>query len=134
MDECELVEVKLFRSRFTWTRGKGRDTIMEKLDMGLAMQKWFKQFSYSSVKTLVAAISNHVPLLFNISDQKQHDFYKARKFKFENMLLENKDCHKVVKQSWTTTVFIISRILLKQWKHVVEHGCNGIKRSIGIYR
>ena len=84
-------------------RGKGRDTIMEKLDRGLATQGWFQQFPYSLVKTIVAAVSDHMPLLFNISDQKQSVAHKTRKFKFENMWLEDEECYRVVKQSWSSS-------------------------------
>ena len=43
LEEYELAEVKTFIARFTWTMGKGTETILEKLDKGLVISTLFSK-------------------------------------------------------------------------------------------
>ena len=60
--------LKVIGARFTWSRGKGPNMILERLDKSLATDKWFDLFSFSYEKHLIVSISDHVPLLLHLND------------------------------------------------------------------
>ena len=68
---CSLRGLKVLGATFTWSRGKEKNVIFEKLDRGLATKEWFELFPHSYEQHLGVTSLDHVPLLFNISNQKQ---------------------------------------------------------------
>ena len=68
--DCGLHALQVSGAKFTWSRGKSSNMILERLDRGLATDKWFDLFPFSMEKHLVASVSDHVPLLFLINEQK----------------------------------------------------------------
>ena len=68
LEECSLNAIKTSGANFTWSRGSNSNMIFERLDRGLAMENWFDLFPYSCERHLIALVSDHVPLLFNIAD------------------------------------------------------------------
>ena len=66
--------------------------ILDKLDRGLASEDWFVLFSKVCEKHLTTLYSDHVPILFYISDQQQVARERKRTFRFENMWVRHKGC------------------------------------------
>ena len=44
IQECNLHKVPFTRPKFTWSKGKGSNMILERLDKGLANEEWFNMF------------------------------------------------------------------------------------------
>ena len=69
--DCQLRELNVVGGKFTWSRGKNMDVIMERLDRGVATNKWLDLFPFACERHIAATISDHVPVLFQISDCQQ---------------------------------------------------------------
>ena len=98
LHECNLQEVPYSGPKFTWSRGKGPDMILERLDRGLASEDWLHKFQGACEKHLVAIQSDHCPLLFYVAKSLPNKGRKGGHFKFENMWVRHKDCEEVVKK------------------------------------
>ncbi|XVE68340.1 hypothetical protein DITRI_Ditri09bG0060200 [Diplodiscus trichospermus] len=71
-----------------------------RLDRGLAKEAWFSLFPCSIERHLIAPISNHLPLLFNVRDKGHRSGWSGKGFKFENMWLRYDTSKDVVEESW----------------------------------
>ena len=81
-------------------KGKNMNGIMERLDRGVATDKWLDLFPFAYERHIAATVSDHVPLLFQISDYHQPNSKCRCSFKFENMWLEDEGCRQTVTASW----------------------------------
>ena len=97
--ECNLHEIQSCGSNYTWSRGRGKNAIMEKLDRGMAIDSWFQLFPKAYVKHLAVLGLDHVLLLFNIGSRMQFEKQFKRPFKFENMWVQDVECRKIVEES-----------------------------------
>ena len=68
--DCGLKALQTNGSKFTWSKGKNSNLILERLDKDLATDIWFELFPYSYEMHLVALVFDNVPLVFHISDQQ----------------------------------------------------------------
>ena len=71
LSNCNLHEVPVSGPKFTWFKGRGPNVIMERLDRGVANEAWLSRFPTVFEVHLVTPLSNHVPLLFHVSDQQE---------------------------------------------------------------
>ena len=71
IQDCDLHEVQVSGSKYTWSRGKGQNAILEKLDRGMATPRWLQLFPDTIEKHLAVSSSDHVPWLFNIGTTVQ---------------------------------------------------------------
>ena len=83
--DCNLHAVPIIGPFFTWSRGKGSNMILERLDRGVATNSWFAMFPTVCETHLVAPTSDHAPLLFHASNKQVRMGGYKKSFRFENM-------------------------------------------------
>ena len=98
--DCNLHAVPVIRPFFTWSRGKGSNMILERLDRGVATDSWFAMFPTVCETHLVAPISDHAPLLFHLSNKQWKMRGNKKSFRFENMWMRHEGCAEVIKEGW----------------------------------
>lgn len=97
---CGLMDLGYERECFTWERCRGTDLwIQERLDRGLATRDWMELFPNAVVKVLDVSTSDH--LLFFLDLSKKVYVPKAKRFRFENIWIREKDCFNVIYNCWT---------------------------------
>ena len=69
VEDCKFHNILFIGPKHTWSRGKGHNMILERLDRGFATEEWIKLFPMTYEKHLTAIFSDHTPLLFNISNR-----------------------------------------------------------------
>ncbi|XP_073017768.1 uncharacterized protein [Primulina eburnea] len=84
--------------KFTWSRSKGKPNIVEELDRALGNSELMILFPDAQLINLVAAISDHSPLLWNTIQPEV--FIQKGKFRFENKWLREADFQELVQHSW----------------------------------
>lgn len=85
----------------TWSNNRrGNDRIMERLDRVLANLSWCLKFSKAQCVNGLAIGSDHSPveLILNFCDSKGR-----RRFRFEQMWLERRECFDIIKGAWEST-------------------------------
>ncbi|XP_072061977.1 uncharacterized protein [Arachis hypogaea] len=86
---------------FTWSNGKSGDrNIQERLDRALANVEWKELFSMTTVHHLEMFKSDHSLILIDSQGEKRKRKRGDYHFKLEEICLLNKECYKVVEQSW----------------------------------
>ena len=73
----------------------------ERLDRVLAIDSWISQFKEARVWSLESSTSDHLPIFMDpkpLAHSRRH-----KRFRFENMLLREADCAKVVRYSWSSS-------------------------------
>ena len=94
--ECNLQEVPFCGPKFTWSKGKGSNMILERLDRGLASEDWLQRFQGTCEQHLLAIHYDHCPLLFHIAKAQLKRERSRRQFKFENMWVRHRDCEAII--------------------------------------
>lgn len=74
--------------------------IWERLDRGFCNPEWLNNWPASHVNTLALATSDHSPITISICCNLNSLTRKKRNFKFENLWLLNKGCHKIIQEAW----------------------------------
>lgn len=96
---CGLTDLGYKGEKFTCEKSRGNNGwVQERLDRGLANNSWRNMFPMAEVQVLELATSDHLPFFLNL--KKQVFEVKERRFRFENSWVKEKDCRKIVKQSW----------------------------------
>lgn len=86
--------------KFTWSKHFAYGhSIWERLDRGLANNKWLLKFPGSQVTHLRCNSSDHIPIFINPSSLETPPRKKV--FHFEKMWLSNYCCVEIVEASWT---------------------------------
>ncbi|KAH1107073.1 hypothetical protein J1N35_010841 [Gossypium stocksii] len=99
LEECQLVDIGYSGVWYTWERGNLQETnIRERLDRGVANEKWINLFPLGSIQHLPFSTSDHCPLLLNT---KSGDILKgSTKFKFEAWWTMEDSLEKEIKVVW----------------------------------
>lgn len=93
--DCNLMDIQLVGYPFTWVKSKGSVIeVEERLDRAMATNSWLALFPNAKLQNLLAAISDHSPILLSC-DIVPH-FFRNRRFKFENIWLHEPDLDDVV--------------------------------------
>ncbi|XVF44667.1 hypothetical protein PTKIN_Ptkin02bG0142600 [Pterospermum kingtungense] len=66
LEDCELQEIPVTWPMFTWSRGTGYQMILERLDRGVANPAWLNMFPAVRKKHVIAEVSDHLPLVFEL--------------------------------------------------------------------
>ena len=98
--ECNLQEVLFCGPKFTWSREKSSNMILERLDRGLASEDWLLRFQGACEQHLLAIHSDHCPLFFHVAKAQLKRERSCRQFKFENMWVRHRDCEAIIKKGW----------------------------------
>jgi exonuclease III len=110
-----LVDLGFVGNNFTWSNHQnGRANIRERLDRGLANQGWVSLFPNSLINHLLAANSDHCPILLSTTGTYQN---LPKPFRFEAFWTRDQASHSVVAEAWLVEVegspaFSLSR----KWK------------------
>lgn len=103
LSDCNLFDLGFVGAKYTWEKSRGTSNwIQERLDRGVATQTWCTLFLDVEVKVIDVAPSDHLPLSLQLN--KQVYVPKAKRFRFENVWIKEKDCLQLVKNSWESTV------------------------------
>ena len=97
--ECNLQKVPFTGPKFTWSRGKGSNMILECLDRGMANEEWYLLFPMAKVIHLSTISSDHTPLMFHIFRQPWQVGRTKRSFYFENMWVRHSGCESLDRKS-----------------------------------
>ncbi|KAA3467662.1 reverse transcriptase [Gossypium australe] len=82
LTDCSLVDVGFSGRWFTWERGNLPETnICERLDRGVANEKWMAMFPEITIQHLIHSFFDHCPLLVNTKKAEQWVKEKAFRFK-----------------------------------------------------
>ncbi|KAL8116071.1 hypothetical protein AgCh_022528 [Apium graveolens] len=78
LETCQLKDLGFVGEKFTWERSRGSNFwIQERLDRGVANQKWRELFPEAEVEVI-----------------------EEKKFRFENIWVREKECRNIVKHGW----------------------------------
>lgn len=84
----------------TWSNNRrGTDRVMERLDRVFANRHWSSLFLKAQCFNGPMVGSDHAPIQL-VLEYKNHK--GNRRFRFEEMWLEQRDCYEVIKQAWET--------------------------------
>ncbi|KAA3480861.1 reverse transcriptase [Gossypium australe] len=99
LEECQLTDIGFSGVWFTWEMVYLLETnIRERLDRGVANEKWSKLFPLSILQHLPYSTSDHCPLLLNT---KKSILSKGnRKFHFKACWTMEEDLEIVIRDSW----------------------------------
>lgn len=75
--------------------------MQERLDRGFGTKGWRDMFPSAEVRVIEVATSDHLPLHLLLN--KQVYVPKRKRFRFENVWVNEKDCFNLVKNSWELT-------------------------------
>lgn len=100
VDECGLIDVALSGHQFTWSRERGTPNFIEqRLDRAMGNTLWHNMFPSAWLLNLVAPVSDHNPILLDMTPSIP--VIKKKRFRFENKWLEEGDLKEVIKRCWT---------------------------------
>ena len=107
LDECGFIDLGFVGPRFTWSKHfSDGHSIWERLDRDLANNNWFHMFPGSRVHHPQCFVSDHCPLLINMSGL---DPFPTKKFFcFKEMWLSDERCTKIVEATWSHHEFGIN--------------------------
>ncbi|XP_074328042.1 uncharacterized protein LOC141665954 [Apium graveolens] len=99
LETCQLKDLGFVGEKFTWERSRGSNFwIQERLDRGVANQKWRELFPEAEVEVIEVATSDHLPLYLQLN--RRVYMPKEKKFRFENIWVREKECRNIVKHGW----------------------------------
>ncbi|XP_058788236.1 uncharacterized protein LOC131662466 [Vicia villosa] len=97
--DCDLIDIALEGYQYTWVRSRGSaHMVEERLDRAMATTEWLDLFLQVSLKNLMAAHSDHNPILLSCDILQSYAY--RRKFRFENSWLQEQDIDDVVHEGW----------------------------------
>ncbi|KAA3467329.1 reverse transcriptase [Gossypium australe] len=119
LEDCQLEDIGYSEVWFTWERGNFAETnIKERLDRGVANEKWKSLFPTGSIHHLPQSMSNHCSLLLNT---KGENIYAGNsQFKFEAWWTTEESLKDEIKASWELTTGTILEKLDKLQEHLKE--------------
>lgn len=102
VNHCGLSDFPFEGHQFTWERSRGKpEWVQEKLDRILVSDDWREKFGGARAQSLVSSRSDHLPIFLEVIKVQQHNF--SRRFKFENLWLQEARCREIVISSWSAT-------------------------------
>ncbi|XP_062014512.1 uncharacterized protein LOC133731059 [Rosa rugosa] len=96
--DCALVDMKFSGPQFTWANRFTK----ERLDRACHTSSWRDRFPNSRVVTLPLSKSDHNPLLVVIKTSRALYHRAPKRFRFEEMWSQHKDCGSVIEKEWMT--------------------------------
>ncbi|XP_019163454.1 PREDICTED: uncharacterized protein LOC109159798 [Ipomoea nil] len=99
LEDCQLMDLGMLGSRFTWERGRGTEAwVEERLDRAVATAEWSDIFEEAEVENLLTFTSDHNAIFLSLEMLNIRGGRKA--FKFESAWILDEGCGKVVEQVW----------------------------------
>ncbi|KAA3460530.1 reverse transcriptase [Gossypium australe] len=102
LEECNLMGIGYSRVWYTWERGNLSDTnIRERLDRGVANEKWRNLFPLGSIHHFPYSTSDHCPLIINTDHASR--IYRVRDFHFEVWWTMEDTFEATLKEFWESS-------------------------------
>ncbi|CAN0925181.1 Transposon TX1 uncharacterized 149 kDa protein [Linum grandiflorum] len=99
VSDCQLFDLPLLGYPYTWTKAKGKPhAVEERLDRSFAMSSWIDLYPEAELHNLVAALSDHSPLLLRTTTRQE--WRPMHRFRFENQWWAEHDVKQVVLRGW----------------------------------
>ncbi|KAA3487155.1 reverse transcriptase [Gossypium australe] len=125
LEECQLLDVGYSGAWFTWERGNLPETnIRERLDRGVANDKWLSLFPRGSVQHLAYSISDHYPILINTNTVIS--LPGSRRFHFESWWIFEDSLEGIIRDFWdSSSAPLVEKmenlqICLKKWACAIK--------------
>lgn len=97
--DCGLSDLGYIGEKYTWERARGTEGwIQQRLDRGLATKEWMELFPNAEVRVLEVSTYDHMPLYLQLN--RKVYVPKERRFCFENMWIQEKECHYIIMECW----------------------------------
>ncbi|KAA3489552.1 reverse transcriptase [Gossypium australe] len=135
LEECQLEDIGYSGVWFTWERGNFvNNNIRERLDRGVANEKWRSLFPIYKIFHLPHSISDHCPLLLNIEDENTQ--VGNTHFKFEAWWITEESLEKEIRDCWESNTDPISEKLKKlqlhlgAWAKTIKVKRAGLKKKL----
>lgn len=102
LEECQLVDVGYTGVWFTWKKGNLQETnIKERLDRGVANEKWMHLFPKRNIHHLTHSTSDHCHLLISTNNEKSNK--GIPRFKFEAWWTMEESIEREINKSWESS-------------------------------
>ena len=102
MNDVGAIDLEFFGSKFTRSnRRAGLANILERLDKGICNVDWQALFPKAGVKHLIAANSDHCPIILNTSMEMRKG---VRPFRFEAIWTKDRSSLGVIENAWVSEV------------------------------
>lgn len=136
VSDCGLFDLGYTGDKLTWEWSRGTDRwILELLDRGLANKEWRELFPSAEVRVHELSTSDHMPLCLQLN--KQVYMPRGKRFRFENMWIQEKKCRNIVQECWNSEEMSdIMRKLTMCCIRLEEWGgglIKSLKRRLAIY-
>ena len=138
LDQCGLTDLGYSNPDYTWHGHRRGEMIWERLDRCVANYEWLAKFPTGGVKHLNCFTSDHRPILLALNVDGEHQKWRRKPFRFEEMWILDPGCRETITKAWDcaldgTPMFVASQKLkkcmkgLKDWSH--DHFGN-VQKSI----
>ncbi|KAA3473246.1 reverse transcriptase [Gossypium australe] len=135
LEDCQLEDIGHSGVWFAWERGNfAENNVKERLDRGVANEKWKSLFPTSSIHHLPQSLSDHCPLFLNTVGDNL--YAGSLQFKFEAWWIMENSLEEEIKSSWDSTTGTILEKLeklqehLKKWARSVKRKREGLKKKL----
>ncbi|CAL0333248.1 unnamed protein product [Lupinus luteus] len=98
MQSLSLFEAESQGPHFTWSNKQMDGTIYSRIDRAICNVAWFQKFQHMRVEILPSGISDHAPILIQMTNQVPKS--KSHLFRFLNYLTKDAGFLTSVKQCW----------------------------------
>ncbi|MBA0670621.1 hypothetical protein Goklo_029524 [Gossypium klotzschianum] len=97
LQECHLSDLGYSGVWYTWERGNLPETnIRERLDRGVANEKWMELFPTGNINHLTSTLSDHCPFLISTVNR----FKIVPSFKFEAWWTTDESIEGEIREAW----------------------------------
>lgn len=106
VSRCRLHDLGFTGTSFTWSNGRsGKANIRERLDRMLTTPEWMDIFPSRYVRHLPRYKSDHSPIVFDFTDNKEvnSESRRPRRFRLEHMWIQHPGFEKALKDSWNNS-------------------------------
>ncbi|KAK9951381.1 hypothetical protein M0R45_006828 [Rubus argutus] len=96
VDYANLIDLGFVRTKFTWSNKHTKI----RLDCALVTATWSDIFPHSKVNILPPSLSDHSPIVLQISTRSIVQKNNVHCFRFESFWLQHPECDQVVQSEW----------------------------------
>ncbi|XP_052486336.1 uncharacterized protein LOC128041067 [Gossypium raimondii] len=135
LQECHLLDMGYSGVWYTWERGNlPKTNIRERLDRGVANEKWMELFPTGNIHHLTSTLSDHCPLL--ISTINVSRFKIVPSFKFEAWWTAEESIEEEIRKAWKSSNGSVLeklenlQISLSKWAKFIKKKRKGMTDTI----